>query len=389
MVGVDHLGDAGFEGGRGLGDGFLELGDRLDRDQVHGQAAAVGEEVQPLPLRDQQRALALDDVFGRDLALDDGLDLKPLLPGFRLDQPDLADQAVRGIAEREPPSVVGDKAAVLDRRVVLAVVVAGVDLFLVAAHHVVGREALTAAAEARDNAEGILRDAYQREADAINARADQFRDLADGLRKFEESLRPNLGGRGGYGAARSAFERTSALAATGDVKALGALQGVSEAYLAAARSVAPDARAYARDLAAVRNAVQSSASAAEAQVTQAEAQLAALREQVGALIKIDATLATVAEAIGGFSSAVFTLAVEQGRATQTPEERAGGVAPPPAPATPTVASDPRTAAAIERQNELLAEQNALLAEIAKSGGTTANVLQRSTRDGEGFVIAAA
>lgn len=247
---------------------------------------------------------------------------------------------------------------------------------------------VSAAAEAKANAEDVLREAYQREADAINARADQFRALASSLRTFEESLRPNLGAQGGYNVARAAFLRTRDLAATGDVKALGSLQGVSEAYLAAARSVAPDARAYARDLAAVRNAVQSSATAAEAQVTQAEAQLAALHEQVGALIQIDATLATVAEAITGLSNAAFSLAVEQGRATQTPEERAGGVAPPPAPATPAVASDSRTAAAIERQNELLAEQNRLLTDIAKSGGTTANVLQRSTRDGEGFVIAA-
>ena len=248
---------------------------------------------------------------------------------------------------------------------------------------------LTAAAEARDNAESVLRDAYQREADAINARADQFRALASSLRTFEESLRPNIGAQGGYNVARAAFLRTRDLAATGDVKALGALQGVSEAYLAAARSVAPDARAYARDLAAVRNAVQSSATAAEAQVSQAEAQLAALREQVGALIKIDATLATVAEAITGLSNAAFSLAVEQGRATQTPEERAGGIAPPAKPAAPTVTNDPAAVAAIERQNELLAEQNRLLAEIAKSGSKTADTLVRTTRDGEGFVIAAA
>lgn len=242
-------------------------------------------------------------------------------------------------------------------------------------------------ATANDNlstAQQTLIEAYGREADALKETADRFRNLAASLRQYGQTLTGGGGGLGSsYATARALFLRTSALAQSGDAGALGDLQRVSDAYLQAAKAVAPDARSYARDLAAVRNAVESSALVADRQVSSAEQQLQALHDQVAALVKIDESVLSVAEAIRNLQGAIVTqaqaqAAVDSGKTTTTTAD----VAPPAAAAAGgSTDSTDRLAAATEQQNALLAEQNRLLDQIAKSGGTTANILTRVTLDG--------
>ncbi len=246
-------------------------------------------------------------------------------------------------------------------------------------------------AKANDNlaaAQQTLIEAYGREADALKETADRFRTLATSLRQYGASLAGGQGGAASFAATRGAFLRTSALAQGGDAAALGDLQRVSDAYLQAARAVAPDARAYARALADVRNAVEASASAADAQVTNAEQQLEALHQMVAALVKLDENIVSVGAAIVALAEA--TRAQAEAAASDRLQQ---ATAPPQVVAAPTSAPLSVDTSSLERKVEeltvrmagLQAENNVLLAAINRSNDQTAGVLTRVTRDGISLV----
>lgn len=241
---------------------------------------------------------------------------------------------------------------------------------------------------ANDNlstAQQDLIDAYGRQADALKATADRFRSLADSLRAFRDTLTGSSSLSGQYSAARAAFQRTSGLAEGGDAKALADLPGVAQAYLSAARAVAPDARAYARDLAAVRNAVEASANVADQAATAAEAQLQALHDQVAVLVSIDTHIQTVGEAIVALATAVAAQANAQAAvdAFLATAPAATVSAPSNAPlSVDTTALEAKVVALTDEVANLRAEQAASQAEIAKTNTTTANILTRVTLDGE-------
>ena len=241
------------------------------------------------------------------------------------------------------------------------------------------------AAGALSDAQQNLIDAYGREADALKATSDRFRDLAANLRQFGQSLAGGQGGAGGYQFARAAFLRTSALAQGGDEKALGDFQRVSETYLQAARAAAPDARAYARDLAAVRNAVEASARVADGAASAAEQQLQALHDQVAQLVTLNESVLSVKDAIDAL--AVATAANAAAQQALLDLQPANAPATVSAPASAPLAVD---TTALERRVEeltaevasLRAEQAASQAQIVKTNATTADTLVRVTRDGE-------
>ncbi|MDP3493968.1 MAG: hypothetical protein Q8R82_12710, partial [Hyphomonadaceae bacterium] len=120
-------------------------------------------------------------------------------------------------------------------------------------------EAQKLAADRISDAEGALADAYQRESGEIADRVDQFRQLGESLRNFRQGLDignlSSLSPTAQAAAAKASFKRVAGPAGAGDPEAMKALQGVSEAYLEAAKRVAPDAKTYARALLDVRTAV--------------------------------------------------------------------------------------------------------------------------------------
>lgn len=143
--------------------------------------------------------------------------------------------------------------------------------------------------------------AYERESGALRTVIDRFRAFADTLRRFRDSLiagtAANLSPAAQYQISRRQFEDVRARAAGGDEAAIEDLPSYAQAFLDAAREIAPTAVAYARDLAGVRNAVQAAEQIARTEADLASAQLAALETQVGQLVQLNEGVRTVAEAI--------------------------------------------------------------------------------------------
>lgn len=141
-------------------------------------------------------------------------------------------------------------------------------------------EALQAA---NDNVEGwrsLAREAYDAEAGVLRDFIERMRQASEGLRDFLDELKFGapalLSPQDAYMAARARFEQTSALALTGDQKALSELQGVSEAYLEASRSYYSSTEPYFRDLEQVKTAVEAAADVADREMAIAQSQLLAL-----------------------------------------------------------------------------------------------------------------
>jgi hypothetical protein len=189
------------------------------------------------------------------------------------------------------------------------------------------------------DARQLLADAYDRESSALKDTADNFKSIADSLKAYGASLSgagdASASPLAAYKAASQAFKAVAAAAKTGDVAGLNSLQGVSDAFLQAAKDVAPDAKTYARALADVRIAVQDASGTATDQASIAEQQLQALNDQVGGLIEVNKSVLSVTAAINNLAQIV----------AQTSAATAAAI-PPPAPIipdiTPTVspANDP-------------------------------------------------
>lgn len=114
--------------------------------------------------------------------------------------------------------------------------------------------------------------------------------LAASLRSFRDGL---------YGADQSVTNykqalvdliRVGSLASTGDVEALGQLQGVSQTFLAASKARAGSLFEYQKDVALVASYVDQGIAAADEQVSAAEQQIDLLQKQLDELVNISALL---------------------------------------------------------------------------------------------------
>ncbi len=165
--------------------------------------------------------------------------------------------------------------------------------------------AATAAADRVSTARDTLTDSYKRESDALQETIDRFASFGDGLRKFRSEL-----GNGGdatvdaYRAAQARFVDTSALAAKGDVGALGELEAISKDFLTASRDRAGSLAEYQRDVARVAGSVDRAIGASDEAVDYAKAQLDALKASVGGLIEVDASVVSVRDAIIALQAAI-------------------------------------------------------------------------------------
>lgn len=162
------------------------------------------------------------------------------------------------------------------------------------------------------SARSALTDAYERESSALKTTIDRFKGFTDSLRAFRSQLMTgDLAANGPstqYSRTKADFERVAGLAAQGNEKALGDLQGVSEAYLKASGDYQRTNIGYFRDLSAVKNATKAAEGYASQQVDTATAQLAALDASVSGLMTVNASVLSVRDAIAGMSAALSELA---------------------------------------------------------------------------------
>lgn len=145
------------------------------------------------------------------------------------------------------------------------------------------------------DARETLADVAEAESDRLKDLAARFGDLADGLaavgRELSSGPLADLDIKAQARMARAEFDRISALAATGDEKALEDLPDAIRNFVETQRAIAPNRAAFDAQLAVARRAAAVGEAAARAQVTDAELQLAALEAQTGHLIEVrDATL---------------------------------------------------------------------------------------------------
>ncbi len=166
--------------------------------------------------------------------------------------------------------------------------------------------AVTQESQALSDAKDTLSGAYDRESGALKDTHDRFADLARSLHDFGAGLYSGpaaaLSPEEQYRAAQAAFQATAGLAAQGNEKALGDLQGVSQSYLDASKAYFASSEGYFADLAAVRDAVSAAEASAGAQVDVAQAQLDAMAAQVSQLIELNTHVVSVAEAIAALQA---------------------------------------------------------------------------------------
>lgn len=165
----------------------------------------------------------------------------------------------------------------------------------------------TEAQNAVNAASQALTQTYEREANVLRSTADRFRGFSRSLGDFRRSLEGADSASGGYAAARSEFERVSALARLGNEDALGQLQGVSEAYLRESQGYHATSLDYLRDLGAVRQALQQAEDVAGRTATNAERQLEEITRMAGGVDQVGSAVQSVAEAINRLADAQSAL----------------------------------------------------------------------------------
>lgn len=155
--------------------------------------------------------------------------------------------------------------------------------------------------QAVQDAKSDLRDAWQAEREDIVETIDKLNAFSDSLAKFRDQLYSGpaamLSPEEKYRSSKSAFELTSAKAQGGDEKAIGELQGVSQAFLDASKDYYASSQPYFADLEAVRTSVAATQSLTAGMASSAEQQLAALDAEVGLLIDIKGGVLSVRDAI--------------------------------------------------------------------------------------------
>ena len=228
-------------------------------------------------------------------------------------------------------------------------------------------DALTKSQEAVAAAQDLVREAYDREASAFRETIDRFKGIGASLRDYAASIGAAEDGTMSLTEAAQRFAKVSAAARLGDSDAMSNLQSVSDAFRSAGRGQAKTLLEQLRIDAQVRAAAEATAATAERQASIAEQQLNALTQQLPAnLREIDVTFSE------GMAALNAAMAVESDLQLVANAHLAD-----------IAKSNPFTEIAAMR-----ADLNAGLAAIAKGTSTTAAVLQRVTRDGEGMVSAA-
>ena len=227
--------------------------------------------------------------------------------------------------------------------------------------------ALAKSQDAVAAAQDVVREAYDREAAAYRETIDRFKSMSASLRSYAASIGQAENGTNSLAAAAQKFAKVSAAARLGDENAMGQLQGAAEAYRTAGRDNAKTLLEQLRIDAQVRSAVEAAADTADRQASIAERQLAALTEMLPANLREINT--TFAEGMVGLNEALLAQEKLQFEAN----------------ANLAAIAESNAAA---NQAYAIAGLAAKMDEVIKATRTTADVMQRVTRDGDGMVIAA-
>lgn len=226
-------------------------------------------------------------------------------------------------------------------------------------------DANDAVAEARD----VAREAYERDAAMFRDSIERFRGIASSLRGYSASISLAEDRTTSLADAARRFARISAAARLGDEVAAGQLESAGEALRSAARSQARNLLEQMRIDAQVRGAANAAADTAERQAGIAEQQLSQLTLQAESLGLID-------KGVGGVRDAI--VALNEAVRAQTAAQIAAN-------AQVAALTQPKQTAVQDTALLTLADS---MSDVAKATQTTADVLQRVTRDGESMVIAA-
>jgi len=162
-----------------------------------------------------------------------------------------------------------------------------------------------------DDLHSRLADAYDREKKALEDLIEPLKKIREQFAEFRDELDGKLGGRDSFAALQGKFLKTSALAATGDMDAMGALVGVSKDYLGAAKDRTGSLVAYQRFVATVRAAVNQADLAASEQIDYNEEQLKALDRQVEGQIETNKKLDTIADLLAQLNDETGGMRSEQ------------------------------------------------------------------------------
>lgn len=164
-----------------------------------------------------------------------------------------------------------------------------------------GREmyaSLMALAPAYDKVLDYQEQATKQTADGLKQTIDQFGKFAESLRKYREGLSLTTAAQGdAYAALKAKFDQTQALAASGDQKALGELEGAGKAFLDASMNNASTREQYLRDVALVARGVDAGIFAAESTADYAQLQLDAMKNAVSILTAIEGNAAAIKAAL--------------------------------------------------------------------------------------------
>lgn len=163
-------------------------------------------------------------------------------------------------------------------------------------------------ADAVDAARDQVREALERDVDALESAAERMGDLADELKSLNDDLRrgalaANPGGS--LEAARAAFQKVAARVASGDSGALSDLARVSQDFAEASNRGARSAEENARNQAQIRRSLSAGETLARAQVDAAQQQIDALKALYSPIVGIEAGVKTLGEAMDALAEAII------------------------------------------------------------------------------------
>lgn len=169
--------------------------------------------------------------------------------------------------------------------------------------------ATSEAARLVEDARNNVARAYERRAGELAGEIDKFKGIAASLRAARESLSVEGKSDLGYELLSARLEQTGKLARLGNEEAMGSLAGVIEQFLPVSKESAATLNDYLIDVARANAALEAAEGTANRTASIAEQQLSALDASVAGLLAIndnvesvDASIAALARALGGYSS---------------------------------------------------------------------------------------
>lgn len=138
-----------------------------------------------------------------------------------------------------------------------------------------------------------LREAYNRESQALIDTSEKMKGFSETLREFRDSIYATDEGAISYTQALAKLMTTGALASAGDEAAIGKLPEVGKSFIDAARTNAKSLLDVQRAQALTANYVDAAIGYTDNAATVADHQLEAMKQSVGALINIEDSVMTV------------------------------------------------------------------------------------------------